>query len=153
MSASSPTRRRKDASRWFPLIGIVAIVGLLFVVYVSYTANDGVPGRNYREVRVAVPDANRMVVNNQVRIAGVRVGQIVGIEPIPGEDDDAPSAMLDIKLDMDAPEIPVDTTAKVRPASILGATYLDLVPGDSRRTLAGGDTLPLEQASRNVELT
>ncbi|MCK9248017.1 MAG: MlaD family protein [Solirubrobacteraceae bacterium] len=150
---SAPTRRRKDATRWYPLIGIIGIVGLLFVVYVSYTANDGVPGRSYREFRVAVPDANRMVVNNQVRIAGVRVGQIMDIEPVPGVDGKAPSAMLDVKLDLDAPEIPIDTRAKVRPASILGATYLDLVPGRSDRTLEEGGTLPLEQASRNVELT
>ena len=146
-------RRRRGPERLFPLIGTVAILGLLFAVYVSYTANDGVPGEDYRQFTVEVPDANRIVRSNQVRIAGVRVGQISTITPLPARAGEPARARLGVKLEPDAPRVPTDSTAKVRPASILGATYLDIVPGRAPTSIEEGGTLPLEQTSDNTELT
>ncbi|MDX8153325.1 MlaD family protein [Patulibacter brassicae] len=149
----STGQRRRGPERLYPWIGTLAIIGLLFAVYVSYTANDGVPGEQYREFSVDVPDANRIVRSNQVRMAGVRVGQISTITPVPATGDHPAYARLGVKVEPDAPRVPADSTAKVRPASILGATYLDIVPGRAAATIASGGNLPLEQTSDNTELT
>ncbi|MCK9249800.1 MAG: MlaD family protein [Solirubrobacteraceae bacterium] len=128
---------------------------LVALVYVSYTANGGIPGQSGYRLEVELPDAERLVRTNQVRMAGVRVGQVDAVEAIPARRDgrEPATARVSIRLDADVDPLPVDTLAKVRPASILGSSYLDLVPGRSARTIPDGGTLPRERARANVELT
>ncbi|MCK9247998.1 MAG: MlaD family protein [Solirubrobacteraceae bacterium] len=149
-------RRRRSSNTRLALIGTVAIVGLLLAVYVSYGANSGLPFKEYRTFRVELPDANRLVRASQVRIAGVRVGLVTEVGAVSPSADD-PEARLrawaEVKLPADAERIPVDSTSSVRPASVLGATYLDIVPGTSSRSIEDGDTLPLRQSGERVELT
>ncbi|MGE4425130.1 MAG: MlaD family protein [Solirubrobacteraceae bacterium] len=153
---SRPPRRRRSPDWRLAVVGTVAIIGLLVAVYVSYGANSGLPLKEYRTFRVELPDANRLVRASQVRIAGVRVGLVEEIGAVSPSAVD-PSARLrawaEVKLPADVGRIPVDSTVSVRPASVLGATYLDIVPGRSKRSIGDGDTLPLRQARERVELT
>ncbi|MDX8153789.1 MlaD family protein [Patulibacter brassicae] len=138
------------------LVGTIAIAALLVAVYVSYGANSGLPLKEYRTFRVELPDANRLVRASQVRIAGMRVGLVEKVGAVSPSADDPTGrlrAWAEVKLPADAQRIPVDSTVSVRPASVLGATYLDIVPGRSSRSLENGETLPLRQARERVELT
>jgi virulence factor Mce-like protein len=149
-------RKRRAHDRWYGPLGLLALVLLLAGVYISYNANSGVPGQSSYEFRVDVADADRLVKTNQVRMAGVRVGQIKRVEVVPakaGTPDPEPRARITVSLQQDTDPIPVDTRVKVRPASILGASYLDLVPGKSRTTVPEGGLLALANSSANVELT
>ncbi|WP_040599564.1 MlaD family protein [Patulibacter medicamentivorans] len=155
MSRRTKPRPRRDASRWYPLAGFLGILVCLAILYVGFTANSGLPAASTYEIVVDVPNANRMVKNNQVRIGGVRVGQVSKVEAIvPPRGVARPSfARLHLMLDGDVAPLPVDTAVKVRPASVLGATYVDLMPGRSRRTVPSHGTLSIANARSTVEIT
>ena len=48
--------------------------------------------------------------------------------------------VLKLALNHSVAPLPVDTTVQVRPASVLGLTYVDLVPGHSARPQFRGAT-------------
>ncbi|MDX8153778.1 MlaD family protein [Patulibacter brassicae] len=153
MAPSPTTRRRRLPLRVEVLLTIAGLLAGLAAVYVSFTANTGLPLVPAYDLRVEVPDANRMIKNNQVRIGGVRVGQVADVEAQPARAGAAPRTVLSLKLDSDVPHLPVDTTVRIRPVSVLGATYLDVVPGRSARRIAPGGTLAASRSRSTVELT
>ncbi|MCW3017057.1 MAG: hypothetical protein JWO02_4149 [Solirubrobacterales bacterium] len=146
-----PTGRR-DRSRRFAVLGLLAILAAAVVGYIGYTANSGLPFQNRAEFDVEVPNADRLIDAADVRIGGIRVGQVLNVtavSPAGGR----PYARLKVALEPSVGPLPVDTTAQVRPASVLGLTYVDLVLGGSARTLAAGSTLPLVRAKPSSDLT
>lgn len=156
MIGRSRKRRSIDPARLFPIVGVAAIAILAVAVYISYTANLGIPGQRFYQVWVNVPDANRLVKSNEVRIAGYRVGFVAKVEGVPqpaNSTTSRPYARALLKLQSDQPKLPVDTVSSVRPASVLGATYLSLEPGRSRQTIKDGGTLALSQGKSTVQLT
>lgn len=146
-------RIRQDPTRLFTALGLAAIVAVAVVGYISYTALRGLPFENRYRIAVDVPNADRVIATSDVRISGVRVGQVESIAAQPGEHGGRPYAHLVLSLDPSAGHLPADTAVKIRPASVLGATYVDLRPGHDARTIAAGGTLPLANAQSTVELT
>jgi virulence factor Mce-like protein len=126
---------------------------LTAIGYVAFTANIGLPLQRTYRISVAVPNADRLIATADVRIGGVRVGEVLTVRAVPGSAGGSPHALLDVALGDGLRRVPVDTTAQVRPASVLGLTYLELVPGTSRRTLPAGGTLPLAQPRPSSDLT
>ncbi|WP_372789821.1 MlaD family protein [Paraconexibacter sp.] len=144
------TRRRPDTARLHVLLGIVGLVVIAAVVWISYGALRGLPLEQRYRITAIVPSAQRLHVTDEVRIAGTRVGQVDRIEPRPGE---PASILLHLKLDADVEPLPADTRIAVRPASVLGATYVDLVPGVATATIGPGQQLPASAARRTVAIT
>lgn len=131
---------------------IVALL-LVAIVYVAFNANRRLPFENTSQVTVELPSADRLAETNDVRIAGVRVGQVKDVRVVRGTGGAPPSARATLKLERSVGDIPTDTVVKVRPASILGTSYVDLVLGTSTSTVPEGGTLPLARARRTVDLT
>jgi ABC-type transporter Mla subunit MlaD len=102
-------------------------------------------------ITVEVHDAARLTEGNEVRIRGRRAGIVTGIEPRITRAG-RPYARLALRLEQSVDELPVDTTARVRPRSMLGLKYLELTPGRQRRTVPVEGTLPLRQARERVEV-
>ena len=135
-----------------PIItGAATVLIVVLGVFLAYNANSGLPLVATYDVDVEVPDAARLVAGNEVRIGGRRVGTIAGIQPKQGRDGRV-FATLSVELEQTAGPLPADTIARVRPRSTLGLKYLELTPGDERRTLPEGGTLPLHQSRDRVEL-
>lgn len=135
------------------LLGAVVLLLAGVILYVSYTANDGLPLQSTRTVVIEVPNADRLAKRDAVRIGGIRVGQVRDVEPAPPRPGRPPSARITLALDPDAGPLPVDTRVKVRPASILGASYVDVRPGRSGEVVPEGGVLPLERATPTVQAT
>ncbi|HEX6389676.1 MAG TPA: MlaD family protein, partial [Solirubrobacteraceae bacterium] len=102
------------------------------------------------QVKVEAPDASRLVVGNDVREGGERIGQVARIDPIKLSDGKT-GAELTLKLDKKATPVPADSTIIIRPRSTLGLKYIDLVRGRSRREVpengvlhAGAGAIPPE---------
>lgn len=141
--------RLVDSPFWNGLITIFLIV---FAVYVSYTANNGVPFVPRYTLEVDVPNASQLVRHAEVRIGGARVGQVLELKAVRRSDDEPAHARLKLAVEKNLEPLPIDTTSELRVASPLGGKYVALVPGKSRQTLRDGDVLPLKQAKTAVDI-
>jgi phospholipid/cholesterol/gamma-HCH transport system substrate-binding protein len=134
-------------------LGIVTCALAAIAGWIAYHAQDGLPWQRYYRVTIQVADADRLVKNDDVKIGGVRVGQVSDIEAR-REVDGRVIARVSLQLDRDASPLPVDTRVQVRPASVLGASFVAVEPGRATAHVPDGGTLPQSAALRNpVELT
>lgn len=148
-------RRRTDRPPWKrrAVFGLGAIALVAVIGWIAYTANSGLPFQSTYNVKVEVPDADRLINTADVRIGGVRVGEVLGVSAARASNDQPPYARISIALSPSVGSLPVDSTAQVREASVLGLTYLDLTLGSSHQTVPPGGTLALTQARPSSDLT
>jgi phospholipid/cholesterol/gamma-HCH transport system substrate-binding protein len=146
-------RRRGGGLAGSPiLIGGVTVLVIVLAVFLSYNANSGLPFVPAYRVHADVPSAANLVVGNDVRIGGTRVGAVKGIAP-QQLDDGRIVARLDLQLDRDVGPLPQDSTLLVRSRSALGLKYVQITRGTSARTWPEGATIPLRAATpQPVEL-
>ncbi len=133
------------------LVGAIIIVVAIVATILSYNANKGLPFVPTYEVKVEVPDAAELVpASSEVRIGGSRVGIVKSVDAVPAKPGRPAIAVLTIALAEFEGPLAVDTTAQVRPRSILGAKFLDLTRGRSKQTVPDGGTLALANAVEGV---
>ncbi|MHB8694856.1 MAG: MlaD family protein [Solirubrobacteraceae bacterium] len=138
--------RRKDSTTRFALSGIAAIAVAIVALYISYNALSGLPFQTTYDVTVTVPDANRLIPTDDVRVGGVRVGQVSAVNSRAPRNGSRAYALIGLALNPSLGHLPMDTTITVQAASALGATYVQLNLGHSKKTLPAGGTLPLSAA-------
>jgi phospholipid/cholesterol/gamma-HCH transport system substrate-binding protein len=90
-------------------------------------------------------DATGLRVNDAVKIAGVEVGAVTGIEIEQGH------AVVSFEID-DGTVLPSTTRSGVRWRSVLGQKYLYLYPGEGGEPLEPGDRIPLEQSVPSADV-
>lgn len=132
MARQQRSRRRSENHR--PLSVVLwglAVLGLLAVAgfFVVRTPTQGVPGLAYKTVNASVADPGNLQPLNDVRMGGVRVGQVVTIRSRDQR------AYVKLRLDPGTEALPKDTAVVVRGAGLLGQRYVELVPGSSREML------------------
>lgn len=128
------------------LIGAATVLVIIVAVFLAYNANSGLPFVPTYSINAQVPNAAQLVVGNDVRIGGTRVGAVSAIKPRK-LDDGRVIAVLDLKLDKEVDPLPKDTTVLVRSRSALGLKYVELTRGRSRNGYQDGDTIPLRAAT------
>ena len=140
-------RRRQASIVASPvLIGAVTLLVVIVAVFLAYNANTGLPFVPTYELRAEVPNAANLVVGNDVRIGGSRVGFVSGIKAEP-RDDGSTIAVLDLSMERDVSPLPRDSTLIVRPLSALGLKYVEITRGGDEQGFADGATIPLAQAT------
>jgi virulence factor Mce-like protein len=145
-------RQTRRVSRLYLVLGTVTIAVFAILGYVSFTANSGLPLSSSYTVIVAVPNADRLTNSDEVRINGVRVGQVQHIGAVAPRQQ-APYARLTLALNPSVGPLPADTRVSIGQASILGDADVDLVRGSSSSTIPSGGSLPLANAHATVQLT
>ncbi len=133
------------------LIGAATVLVVLVAVFLSYNANKGLPFVPTYQVDAELPSAAQLVVGNDVKIGGSRVGAVTEIKP-KTQDDGSVIAVVTLTLDKDAGPLPQDSTLMVRPRSALGLKYIEITRGKSSEGFQDGDTIALAQAETPVEL-
>ncbi|MCR1783844.1 MCE family protein [Nocardioides carbamazepini] len=121
------------------VIGAVSIAVLLLGLVAAFRAND-LPliggGDTYY---ASFSEAGGLKAKDEVRIAGVRVGQVTSMEL------DGNSVKVGFKIKTDTPFGP-DTRADIKVKTILGSMYLALDPAGEGQ-LAEGAVIPVERTS------
>ena len=134
------------------LIGAVTLMVAIVAVFISYSANNGLPFVPTYQLKAEVPNGAKLVKGNEVRAGGFRVGIVKDIKSgrrmVGGEEHTI--AILDLRLDKQIEPLSVDSTLSVRPRSALGLKYVELIPGRAKKTYQNGDTIPLRRASENA---
>ncbi len=132
------------------LVGAVTVLVALVAVFLSYNANAGLPFVPTKELRVDIADASNLVVGNDVREGGFRVGLVSSMKPIELNNGQV-GAQLTLKLDQRYGRVPIDSTASVQPLSLLGLKYVDLRVGRAAKLFPDGGTLPIGQTNVPVQ--
>jgi ABC-type transporter Mla subunit MlaD len=123
------------------MVGAVTTLIVIVAVFLAYNANNGLPFVPTYRVSVEIPDAARLVKNNEVRIGGTRVGVIESIDVVKPEQGFASQsttsnqdvvAELNLKLDKSASPIPEDSVFRVRYRSSFGLKYLEITRGTGK---------------------
>ena len=112
------------------LIGAVTTVVILVAVFLAYNANKGLPFVPTFTLKVEVQNAEKLVVGNEVREGGERIGQVAAIDPL-RLDDGRLGAQLELQLQRKFSPIPDDTSFVIRSKGTLGLKYVDQVRGQS----------------------
>jgi virulence factor Mce-like protein len=127
------------------LVGAVTVLVVVVAVFLAYQANQGLPFVPTYKVSAELPNANTLVPGNDVRIGGIRVGQVKSIEPIT-KPDGSVAAKVNMELNKDLEPLPRDSTLVVRSRSALGLKYLEIDRGTSHQGYSAGSTIPLTAA-------
>jgi len=132
------------------LIGAVTVLVLLVAVFLAYNANAGLPFVPTQELKVDVSDGSDLVVGNDVREGGFRVGLVSNLRPV-ALGNGQMGAELTLQLSKTYARVPVDSQVAIRPLSLLGLKYVDLVTGKSQRMVPDGGLLPVSQTRVPVQ--
>lgn len=130
-------RRRRDSSSPARVITIaaVSVVVVIGLVALALSIYNGVPWVAYKTMYLTVPQTGDLLPHDPVRIAGVRVGQVRGISV-----DHSGNARLTLQLDPDTNMLR-GTRFEIRADGLLGARYVQLIPGAGPGRLPQGTTL------------
>jgi virulence factor Mce-like protein len=132
------------------LIGAMTVLVILVGVFLAYNANNGLPFVPTRELKVDFASGSDLGPGDEVRTGGFRIGLISSLTPI-----DLPNgqvgAQLTLQLNQAEGKVPIDSTAEIRPRSVLGLKYVDLHTGTSKKVFSDGGTMPITQTSVPVQ--
>src|SRR3954452_7031467 len=132
------------------MVGAATALVVVVGVFLAYNANKGLPFIPTFQFRVEVPDASRLVIGNDVREGGMRIGQITKLDPVRLKGGRT-GAELTLQLSKKATPIPADSTIVIRPRSALGSKFVEIIRGRSRKDLAPGTVLRASEAAIQVE--
>jgi phospholipid/cholesterol/gamma-HCH transport system substrate-binding protein len=127
----------------------LSCVGLLLFLWLSFGGTIPLGAQGYR-VNVSFPNAQDLASQADVRIAGVSIGKVVSTELDPQGNRTLATLQIDTKY---AP-IHQNTRAILRTKTILGETYVQLLPGaPNAPPIADGGTLARSQVLPTTQLS
>jgi phospholipid/cholesterol/gamma-HCH transport system substrate-binding protein len=127
----------------------LSCVGLLLFLWLSFGGTIPLGAQGYR-INVSFPSAQDLATQADVRIAGVTVGKVVSTRL----DSKGNRTMATLQLEHQYSPIRQDTRAILRTKTILGETYVQLIPGQPNAPpIADGGTLPRTQVLPTVQLS
>jgi phospholipid/cholesterol/gamma-HCH transport system substrate-binding protein len=128
--------------------GLVALIVISFVTYFAFSKQN--PFSEPFELNAIFDSANRVQERSPVRIAGVNVGKVVGLEPLS-------NGKSRVTMEIDDTGLPIhrDAELKVRSRIFLEGNYfVELRPGTPEtETLESGDTVPANQTAAPVQFS
>ena len=119
--------------------GTFVLVCLAFTGYLAFTignldVRDPLNRNNYT-LTATFKDVTGLLPNDNVKIAGVVIGKVTGIDTEDG------LAVVTFQIDDEHDDIPKDSRAEIRWRNLIGQRYLYLVPGDSPEALEDDDEI------------
>src|SRR3546814_223180 len=120
--------------------GLFVAVCLMLTVYLASTIGNttfgGLFGRGPYTYALAATfdDVTGLLVDDNVKVAGVPVGKVTAVEVSEGK------AKVRMEIDADRP-LPSDSAAAVRWRNLIGQRYVYLFPGDAPTSFEDGDVV------------
>ena len=114
------------------VMGAIVLLAAAGFVMLAYEAAD-VKGSGGYEIAAEFGSTGGLSVGDDVRISGIKVGQITAqqLDPI--------TYVAKVSMAIEPTiKIPSDSSARITAASLLGGNYLELMPGAATDTLGAG---------------
>lgn len=121
--------------------GLVLAAAAGFVVYATQVTGRQAIGDRYPLV-ARFRSVEGIAVGADVRLAGIRVGSVTGLELDPASFEARATFTVDRTL-----ALPEDSDVKIASEGLLGGSYLEITPGASEFVLADGDEVLNTQSS------
>jgi virulence factor Mce-like protein len=151
MSRDQKKKRNRQSAFTNPvLVGAMTLLVAMVAVFLSYNANNGLPFVPTRELKVDIASGSDLVAGNEVREGGFRIGLVQQLTPIELKTGQV-AAQLTLQLQKADGNVPMDSTAAIRPRSALGLKYIDLHKGTSKKMFSDGATMPISQTRVPVQ--
>jgi phospholipid/cholesterol/gamma-HCH transport system substrate-binding protein len=128
------------------LVGLFVLAGLGSIGYLSFSVGGlAYSGPGGLKLYAAFDQTGGLKARAPAVIAGVKVGQVKGITL-------DPSFRARVEMDLDQRlKLPVDTSASIVTAGILGDRYISLQPGGEDQVLKPGDTITFTESALILE--
>ena len=126
------------------LVGVFVLVGAVALVYLALKAANFAnfnTAKSY-QVRARFDNIGSLKKNAPVRSAGVSVGQVISISL----DKNTYQGLVVMKVN-EGVLFPVDSTAKIQTAGLVGDQYVGIEPGSDDKSLANGDLIKQTQSA------
>lgn len=121
---------------------------LLLWLWLSFGGSTPLRPDGYR-FQVPFGEATQLAKEADVRIAGINVGKVKGLQT----NKQTGQSIATIEIQPKFAPVPVDTRATLRQKTLLGETYIELTPGSpGSPKLKEGDMLAAAQVAPSVEL-
>ena len=127
----------------FMLLFIIAMSAL--ALRISHLAGFG--SNSGYEVTASFENVGGLKVRSPVSASGVLVGSVTDIR----YNDEDYNATVTLKIDDEFSSFPLDTTASIYTAGLLGAKYIGLEPGSDPDYLKDGEEIELTQSAVVLE--
>ncbi len=143
----SGTRSNHRIPNWG--VGLIMVVLVVFGFYLAFTKKLPFTGNGY-EVKAVFRDAQNIALKSPVREAGVNVGEVTGVDPLPKSN----AAVITMSIKDQGRPLHNDARLQLRPRLFLeGNLFVDVHPGSpSAPELQSGDEIPIQQTSNSVQL-
>jgi len=116
--------------------GSVLAAALGFLIHAGQMTGASVGDDRGYGLKASFRSAEGISVGADVRLAGVRIGAVTGLELNP--ETFRADAMLSVREDI---AIPDDSTAVISSEGLLGGSFMEIVPGGSIENLGPGDEI------------
>jgi phospholipid/cholesterol/gamma-HCH transport system substrate-binding protein len=124
------------------VIGAVVIAAAVgFVVYAGQVSGRQAARDSYT-LTARFRSVEGVAVGTDVKLAGIRVGAVTGLELDPASYEAKATFSVDRSI-----ELPEDSDVKVASEGLLGGSFIELTPGGSEFMLAEGDEILNTQSS------
>jgi phospholipid/cholesterol/gamma-HCH transport system substrate-binding protein len=125
-------------------VGLFVLLGLLAVGYLSLQVG-GLETRGGLVLYANFEQIGGLAERAPVVISGVKVGKVTHIAL-------APDLRARVSIDVDAKlELPVDTSASIRTAGLLGDQFIELEPGAEDQLLGSGGEISMTESALSIE--
>jgi phospholipid/cholesterol/gamma-HCH transport system substrate-binding protein len=125
-------------------VGLFVLIGLAALGYLSLQVG-GLSTAGGLELHATFDQIGGLAERAPVVISGVKVGRVTKIGL-------AQDLRARVTLDVDAKlELPVDTSASIRTAGLLGDQFIELQPGAEDQLLAPGGEIAMTESALSIE--
>lgn len=128
---------------FFICLGVAAVFVLTFRV----ASQDSIGAGGTYQVTAKFDNIGALAKGAAVKMAGVKIGSVqnVAIDPKTFQ------AVLSLAIDTRRSDIPVDSTAKIMTAGLLGEQYVGIEAGGDENSLKGGSEIKFTQSAFILE--
>ncbi len=131
------------------LVGVFILAGLAALVWLTLFVGNcaALKGGGVYRVTAKFENIGGLTVKSPVTLAGVTIGRVASIS----SDREDYSAIVTLSIDQNYNNLPVDSTAAILTAGLLGAQYISVVPGAEVDYLKEGDSIDITQSALVLE--
>ena len=127
------------------LIGILSIVGITIGMLLAFSIDKLPFIKQAYEIEAEFANAAGLQSENQVRVAGIKVGTVEAVDLV----GDRVRVTMEIE---NGTEIPTDTFAEIKLATILGTKFVEIDADGGAPFLEDGDMIPLDRTAVPYEI-